>query len=380
MTLHDTFAIVVHEMVYGPPQAFRDYLLQKKAAGVIFFGLPFHQQKNAHLERYEYGQLVKRTIGKHQASFGLMAFIRDFFLIIVKIGSLGDIDQYIGADPLTTCAGLVLRTTGRVRRVILYTMDFTPVRFSNPILNFIFHSMEVVCVRHADEVWNVSPRMAEGRQKFLGLSPRTYKQAFVPVGIWNKKIPKVPYGKTQKYKILFIGHLMEKQGLQCVIEALSKVRALVPQARLLVIGGGEYEANLKALATSLGVSHFITFAGWVHDPKKLYTMMATSAVAVATYKPEVSRLHNFSYFADPGKIKDYLGAGIPIVLTDIPYNAKEIAARKCGIIARYEPGSIAAALTKLLSDEKTLKQYRASARAYAKELDWTIIFDRLITR
>ena len=106
-------------------------------------------------------------------------------------------------------------------------------------------------------------------------------------------------------------------------------------------------------------------------------MMSESAIAVATYKPEKKQLYNFTYYADPTKLKDYLSAGLPLILTDISYNSLEIATKKCGILVQYDKNDIAKAIVKILTNKKVLDEYRNNALVYAKEFDWNVIFKNI---
>ena len=88
---------------------------------------------------------------------------------------------------------------------------------------------------------------------------------------------------------------------------------------------------------------------WISAPtkerKELEERMRNSALAVAMYE---KNKESFTYYADPTKIKDYLSMGIPVLLTDLPYNAKEIEKEKCGIIVDYKKKDIADAVIKLM--------------------------------
>ena len=82
------------------------------------------------------------------------------------IGLRGRYDVYIGVDPLNCLSGLVLRSLGLVKCVIFYSIDFTPKRFPQKLVNDLYHAIESFCVRFADIRWDISPRIAEGREKF----------------------------------------------------------------------------------------------------------------------------------------------------------------------------------------------------------------------
>ena len=47
---------------------------------------------------------------------------------------------------------------------ILYTPHYSPKRFSNNIVNKIYHFIDKICVLNSDEVWNVSSRIHDVRK------------------------------------------------------------------------------------------------------------------------------------------------------------------------------------------------------------------------
>lgn len=378
MDINQKIIIVTHELVYGVPQALRDYLIKRKAAYVVFIALPFLDSRKASLAYYEKGRKVEEKIVVSKKSFEILNYLIDFFRVIWwTLLTKETYDLFIGVNNLNSLSGVFLKKIGKVKKVIFYTMDFVPIRFENKILNFIYHQIEIFCVKNCDETWNVSPRMAIGREKYLELSEKKYPQRFIPVGIWNYKIKKRPIEQIKKNQLLFIGHLLEKQGVQMVLEALTIVKKEIKEIQLLIIGGGPYEGFLKNRVIELNLQDNVMFAGWVKDRDDLDEMISESAVAVAAYKPEKKIQRNFTYFADPFKLKDYLGAGLPIILTDISYNAREIENRECGIIVDYNKDQISRAIIKVMSDHEVFKRYRANALKYAEELDWENIYNRV---
>ncbi|MFA6919323.1 MAG: glycosyltransferase, partial [Patescibacteria group bacterium] len=100
-------------------------------------------------------------------------------------------------------------------------------------------------------------------------------------------------------------------------------------------------------------------------------------MAIAMYNGEVKML---TYYADPTKLKDYLSAGLPILLTNIPHNAQEIQNKKCGFIVEYDKDAVVQAILSLCKDEDTLRQYRDNAINYSRQFDWNTIFKNNLER
>ena len=125
----------------------------------------------------------------------------------------------------------------------------------------------------------------------------------------------------------------------------------------------------------MNVEKHVTFAGWVKERSRLDELMADSALAAALYDKERD---TFTYYADPTKLKDYLSAGLPILLTDVPHNAREIEEMKCGMIVSLDSKSISEAIIGLMSKEEVLNELRGNSVEYIKRFDWLRIFDHIL--
>lgn len=378
MDKNQKIIIATHDMFYGVPHAFRDYLLKKKISKLIFIGHPLLDQRNSTIEIYEKG---KRIFEKHivQNVYGVLSYLLDFSLTnywIIK--QKEKYDLFVGVDVLNSLAGISLRKMGRVKKVIFYAMDFVPLHFNNRLLNFIYHKIEEFCVKNSDEVWNVSPKIAEGRENFLHIDSQKYPQKVVNSGIWIKDVKKFPFDKVNKHQLLFLGHLLKKQGIQMVLEAIPTIVKTIPDFKFMILGGGEYEQSLKKLTEKLKIQRYVKFKGWIKDRKIIDSTLGESAAAIVLYVPEKEKLRNFSYYGDPIKIKEYLASGLPVILTNVPHNAREIERRRCGMVVEYKKEDISNAIITILKNEKRLKEYRENAVEYAKEFDWNVIFSTVL--
>lgn len=84
--------------------------------------------------------------------------------------------------------------------------------------------------------------------------------------------------------------------------------------------------------------------------------------------------------ADPGKIKDYTSAGLPVITTKAIYTWRDIEKFKCGIVINYNEDELAKAVILLLQNVNLLLQYRKNAVKYAKQFDWEKLFTENLIR
>lgn len=367
------FLISTHELVYGAPQALREYLEIKNAELILFISHPL--QDSTGISYIEISDRNQRKI-LFQSSGNKFLILSYFFQLLktvywgLKYGNNYDI--YIGVNPLNALAVIILKLLKKNRFVIYYTIDFSPIRFNSKILNYIYHFLDNFCVRCADEIWNVSRQIGEGRISLHGKKKHHKKQIIVPIGVWFNNVQRRPIHEINRYQILFVGNLLEKQGVQNIIQAIPRIALKIPEIKLIIIGGGEFENELKKLVNSIGIRQYVDFLGWVKDRNELDTIMSKSAIAVATYCSEIS---SYTKYADPTKIKDYLSAGLPIIMTNVSHNANELELRGCAVIVDENIQSIEMAVIELMRNEFKFINMRNSAVSFIKNYDWNIIFD-----
>jgi glycosyltransferase involved in cell wall biosynthesis len=81
---------------------------------------------------------------------------------------------------------------------------------------------------------------------------------------------------------------------------------------------------------------------------------------------------NLNYrFCLPNKLFDYMNAGIPCVVSDLPEMARVVRETQVGLIVpETTPMAIADAINKLLNDKELYEQCRRNARQAAELLCW----------
>jgi phosphatidylinositol alpha-1,6-mannosyltransferase len=68
-----------------------------------------------------------------------------------------------------------------------------------------------------------------------------------------------------KSVLLCLARLDERKGQDKLLEAMPEILTAVPQAVLLIVGGGDYESPLRELAGTLGLKERVIFAGAASD-------------------------------------------------------------------------------------------------------------------
>jgi len=366
--------IVTHEYATGPSHALETYL-QGKVSKLAFIAHPFvfAKEKRSHIRE----STKKEYFFPFYIPIQFLNLVKDVFLTFIWCLRFGSIDLYVGVDNVNASVGAILQKIGLVQKTVFYTIDYIPNRHNNKFLNTVYHKLDAFAVKNVDVIWNLSSIMADEREK-VGLSSLKirYKQLVVPMGT-DAMVSSLPFTKIKRYHAAHMGHLIRKQGVQRVIEAIPIILKRIPRFHLDIIGGGPMEQELLRMVHTLRLKKHVTFYGFIKNHDEVETLLSRCAVAVAPY---VDSPDNFVRFTDPGKVKAYLSVGLPIVITKVPDVWKILVGQKAGIAVSDTPDALAKAIIILLSDDKKLQQYRHNALLLGQKFSWNNIFTQAVSK
>jgi glycosyltransferase involved in cell wall biosynthesis len=372
----DPVVIVAHKYLTQPDDELVLFLNSRGASAVLHICHSFSDapDRRSFFRLYRDGRLVGEGRTRDYAGWPEpVIYAKEMLFTFVWSLRHGPLwATYVGMDGLCVLWGNLLRALGRVRRTVYWAIDFVPSnRFASRLKNRIYAAVNRSGYRRADEVWDLSPRMAEARRLFGGIGPDDYRRNIVvPYGIWPERIPRFTHAECEQNTLVFMGHLLEKQGVQLVISAMPRILERLPDFRFKIIGDGNYRHRLEQLARDTGVAERCTFLGKIQRIEDLEREIARSAVAIAPY---IRALDTWTLYADPGKVKTYLACGVPVVLTDVPWNAADIEREGCGKVIAEDASAIADAVVMLM--EPTRNQFmRERALHFAKGFEWPSIF------
>lgn len=371
--------IVFHEDSTGPGHDLRDYLLKHRIKELLFIAHPLLYMKTTYKNssRYDFyrnGKLVKTEIAYHWVVPEYVLYIKDVLYTIYWSISLGfRSDIFIGLGNLDAFTGLVLKFFGFGKNIIYFVIDYVPLRFQNKLLNMLYHAIDNIAADKSNWTWNLSPRMIEGRNKRW--KKEFANQLVVPHGVHASRIKRFPYHRINKHEILYMGVLLKKQGVQILLNALPLIAEKIPDITFTIIGRGPYEGELRKIVKHLKLTNRVCFLGYIESHSEMENRMARASIAIALYDKSVD-INDYTYYADPGKIKNYLGAGVPVVMTDVAWISKEVEKAKCGVIVKPDYKSVAKAVSLLLLNSKLMGEYRKNAIKFAKNYEWDHLFTK----
>ena len=365
----------------GPPQDLRDFLLPKvKELVYIEHPFPFNARLGEDLRST--ARFYKNGVLERELSFPafkgpeVLFYIKDILAtqwFLLKLGARFDL--CVALDNLNTFSVMMWRKIRRIRKLVFYTIDYNPHRFKNRILNWVYHRIDRTCCYNADFIWNLDPRIDEGREVSGVDVIRSAPSIILPMGAHLSRIKRRPIDEIDRHAIAFVGYLIDRQGIQLVIKALKGISEIVKDVKFIIIGKGEYEQELKDLTKELGLEDHVDFKGFVTDHLEVENILTGCAIGVAPYMPKED---SHTFYTDPGKPKLYMGCGLPVVITRFPRIAHDIEASGAGIAIDYSEPDLKEALMKLLTDDAFYNTCRERAIEFSLGFDTEAILTRVL--
>jgi len=206
------------------------------------------------------------------------------------------------------------------------------------------------------------------RARAIIATSQAYVDASVALAPWRAKIVVIPLGIEDAepatpapelwpaqagMRLLAVGRLSHYKGFDVLIEALAQVA----NASLLLIGRGECERELHALAHARGLDQRIAFAGELDDA----TLAAAYAAADAFVLPSLDRSESFGLV-----LLEAMRAGLPVVASAIAGSGvgTVVADGQTGLLV--PPGdaqALAYAISRLREDANLRTRFGAAGRA-----------------
>ena len=161
----------------------------------------------------------------------------------------------------------------------------------------------------------------------------------------------LPPGK----KVLFLGRLERRKGLEVLIQAMTRLRDI--EVELIVAGTGPAERSARALAARLGVP--ATFMGRLGEDELPRIYRSVDAYCAPGLGGE-----SFGIV-----LVEAMAAGTPVVCSDLP-GYRSVAGTAADLVPPGDAGALADSLRKVLSDADVAAQMKKDGTRLAGMFDW----------
>lgn len=283
--------------------------------------------------------------------------------------------------PMNSIAGLIVKLLKPHTRIILDIDDYEAGsnRFQSAWQKRIIAWFEKTIPRLVQTVtcntfFNIQ------RLKNLGISPD--KLVYLPNGIDPDRFQQPDPDEVHKLRkllnladhrvIAYIGSMsLTNHAVDLLLRAFVTVRASIPDARLILVGGGEDLEKLKKLSSELEVEDAVVFTGRV-DPSQISLYYAISEISVdPVYDDDAARGRC------PLKMFESWACGVPFVTAAV--GDRETLSGDPQAALLVKPGdenSLAAGLQAVLVDSRLQQQISAAGLDRVKHFTWETIVDQ----
>lgn len=134
----------------------------------------------------------------------------------------------------------------------------------------------------------------------------------------------LPAGIEKQRQFIAVGQLIERKGIDLIIERFSRFCKL-PQAqgyRLLIAGRGPMEEALRQLAHRLGIANRVQFMGHL-DHAELGKHLAQSVASLVATRQDLNMV----------SVTESIAAGTPVVMNSVPNTAHFVKRHNLGIVS-----------------------------------------------
>jgi glycosyltransferase involved in cell wall biosynthesis len=172
--------------------------------------------------------------------------------------------------------------------------------------------------------------------------------------------------------VLMVGAVVAHRGIEVACAAIGEV----PDATLVVIGDGEAKERLEAAARTMPHGGRIQFMPGM-PPDELLGWTASADVALMPIQPSTLN-HRLT---TPTRLFDAMGAGVPVVASDLPGMAEIVLETGIGVLVDpTSPASVAAGIREVLdaSPEERAAYREASLAAARGPYAWSRGVSRLL--
>ncbi|MCS7300632.1 MAG: glycosyltransferase family 4 protein [Fimbriimonadales bacterium] len=174
------------------------------------------------------------------------------------------------------------------------------------------------------------------------------------------------FAQPEQPLLFFVGRMVREKGVQILLQAMPIVRAEVPHAKLIVVGGG-YRAHLEEFVRFCHLESAVQFTGFIPDADllKLYRVVDV-AIYPSLYEP-------FGIVA-----LEAMAAGAPVVVSDAGGLKEVVRHEETGIVTwAGNAESLAWGILRVLQDPAAARRRVQNAlKAVQREFNWRLIAKR----
>jgi glycosyltransferase involved in cell wall biosynthesis len=164
--------------------------------------------------------------------------------------------------------------------------------------------------------------------------------------------------------ILCVARLNREKGVDVLLDSYASTFEQFPDWKLLIVGNGELEVELKNHAKNLGISSHVIWAGKVKDPSAYFLK---SRIFILPSRRE----------GMPNALLEAMSCGLPCIITSASSGPLEIVKDKVTglVVPNEDADSMSNAITTLIRDKGLRDKLSIGALDAVSKIDMTTVYD-----
>jgi len=160
--------------------------------------------------------------------------------------------------------------------------------------------------------------------------------------------------------VIYLGRLKKYKSIDHLLSGFSLTLEKIPQAKLVIVGEGDFKESLINLTNRLNLREKVEFTGFVDRQEKVKRLQK-AWVAVCPSLKEGWGLTNIEANA----------CGTPVIASNVPGLKDSVVPGKTGLLFEYgDVRQLSDYLIKILSDADYREELRQGGLAWAKRFSW----------
>jgi glycosyltransferase involved in cell wall biosynthesis len=162
--------------------------------------------------------------------------------------------------------------------------------------------------------------------------------------------------------LLYLGRLNAKKGLDILIESFANVLKVIPDARLVIVGGWDppsYKSKILNIVSNFSLNEKILFTGPLFGEEKYSAFIAADVFVL----PSIAENFCTSMF-------EAMKCGLPVIISENLNLSHEVKEAKAGIVVKRDSDSFAQAIIDFFRGNMVRSELSENGLKFASSYTW----------
>ena len=166
-------------------------------------------------------------------------------------------------------------------------------------------------------------------------------------------------GLEKNYDLIFVGRLEKNKGPDLLIDAASKLKTQILNFRMIIVGNGPLEHNLKFKIENLKLQNNILLYGWAKDSKEVARLLNESKILVMPSYNE----------GGPRVVLEAMACGVPVITTKVGLMPDIIKDGENGLFIDWVPEDLAERINYLINNAELQEKFSTAGLKIVEQFE-----------